>query len=80
MSEGSVSEALRAAVRSSALGQNEIARLAGLDRGMFSRFLSGRAGLGLGSVDRLAKVLGLRLTPGPRRASKGKRKDRGAKT
>ncbi len=54
---GTVSEALRAAIRRSTLNPAEIARRAGVDKAQLSRFLNNRASLSLEAVDRIATVL-----------------------
>ena len=56
-----VAETLRQVIRDSELSQNEIARRAGIDSGMVSRFVNGERGMTLGTAARVAAVLGLAL-------------------
>jgi len=62
-----LTEQIRRAARESGRGQNALARAAGIDKGSFSKFLSGQRGLSLGGLNRLSAVLGLVVTaaPGP---------------
>jgi transcriptional regulator with XRE-family HTH domain len=55
------SEALKAAILDAGLSQNALARMSGVDVAAVSRFLSGKVGLTLNSLDQLAPVLGLAL-------------------
>ena len=55
---------IREAVRLSGLSHNRICVKAGIDRGYFSRFMSGKSNLGLNTLDRLAVVLDLHVTRG----------------
>lgn len=66
-----VSQALRDAVRADGRGQNELARLAGLDKATLSRFVNGGA-LRLWAFDALCNVLGLKLARS-RKNTKGQR-------
>ena len=56
-----LSDQLRAAVDSSGMSRLAIGRGIGLDRAAMSRFMNGKAGLSLETIDRLAAFLGLRL-------------------
>lgn len=58
-----VSEQLRAAIRESDETMLALATAAEIDRASMSRFMSGQRGLRLDAVDRLCKLLGLRLAP-----------------
>ena len=58
------SEEIREAVRMSELSRNRICAKADIDRGYFSRFMSGKSNLGLNTLDRLAAVLDLHITRG----------------
>jgi transcriptional regulator with XRE-family HTH domain len=61
-SETSASEIVRAAVRESGLSLNELARRSGVEASALSRFMNGTVGLTLTSFEKLAPVLGLRVT------------------
>ncbi len=52
---------LRQAVKRSGVSRRELCRVAGVDCGNVSRFMAGKHGLTLESVERPAGVLGLRL-------------------
>jgi len=70
-----LSDKIRAAVDASGLGRNEIARRARIDKGAFSRFMAGRTGLSLSTLDRLAEALRLDIvSPRAARGSKSKRR------
>ncbi len=56
-----LSDQLRQAVRDSGLSRYAICKATGIDQSTMSKFLAGRVGLGLESIDRLADFLGLKL-------------------
>lgn len=56
-----LTDQIRRAVDDSSLSRFAIAKLAQIDHGAFSRFMSGSGGLSLASLDRLADVLGLAI-------------------
>ena len=56
-----LSNQLRQAVRDSGLSSYAICKATGIDQSTMSKFLAGRVGLGLASIDRLADFLGLKL-------------------
>ena len=58
---GKTTMELRDAIRKSELTQNEIARRAGIDRGMVSRFVNGERGMTLATATKVADILGLEL-------------------
>ena len=59
----SLSDQLREAIVLSGRTQLEISMAAKIDPGLLCRFLTGRSGFSMDSLDRLAAVLGLRLAP-----------------
>jgi hypothetical protein len=61
MSE-SFTEQLRRAIRESEMSRYALSRATGVDQGTLSKFLVGKHGLSLDSVDKLFDVLGLTLT------------------
>jgi DNA-binding phage protein len=69
-----ISEQLREAVRRSDRSRYRICKESGIDQGVMSRFLNTDANLSLASVDKLCKVIGLRLVsdakPGKPKATK----------
>lgn len=67
-----ISEQIRQLARGRAakIGHNELARQSGINAGLLSRFLRGTSGLSLASLDRLAHVLGARITTAPTRKSR----------
>jgi len=69
------SEQLRQAIKASGMSAYAVNFAAGVDRGTMSRFLAGKGGLSLATVDRLVAVLGLKLVAdspkNPRRAGGG---------
>jgi transcriptional regulator with XRE-family HTH domain len=56
-----VSQQLRDVIDSRGLTPYAVAKLADIDPGMVARFVSGERDLRLGTVDRIAAALGLRL-------------------
>lgn len=54
-----LSDQIRQAVNSSGLSRYAICKAAKIDQGSFSRFMSGKIGLSLPTIDALADVLGL---------------------
>jgi len=64
-----VSDAVRRAIEKSGVSRYRICREAGIDKASISRFMAGKTGLTLASLDRLAVVLGLDLvSSGPVKA------------
>ncbi|MBM4078138.1 MAG: helix-turn-helix transcriptional regulator [Planctomycetes bacterium] len=57
---------LRKAVKDSGLSQAEIRKGIEVDRGLLSRFLSGKGGVGFETLDRLAEFLDLHVSVGPK--------------
>ena len=62
-----ITKQLQQAIGNSGLPRSQIARLSGVSNAALSRFVSGERSIGLGSVDKLARVLGLRLVSEPNR-------------
>jgi plasmid maintenance system antidote protein VapI len=60
----SLSEQLRERIAAAGLSVYELARDAGIDRSVLSRFLAGKRTITLETADRLAPVLKLRLIAG----------------
>ena len=56
-----LSDQIRAAIEASELSRAEICRRIGLDKAVMSRFMSGQGGLAMTKLDRLGRVLGLRI-------------------
>ena len=71
-----LADAIREAVRRSALSHAEICRTSGIDEAAFSRFLSSSKGISLAGLDRLVDVLGLRLVARGRNNGKAHKKGR----
>ena len=57
------SEQLREAIRQAGRSRYRISQETGIPQGQLSRFMHGKGGLSLRSVDRLCGCLGLALTP-----------------
>jgi transcriptional regulator with XRE-family HTH domain len=60
------SDQIRHAVDASGMSRYAICAKIGLNQGAMSRFMSGKGGLSMGVLDRLAEVLGLRVVADPR--------------
>jgi len=56
-----LSDQIRRAVDDSGLSRYAICKASGLDKGAMSRFMAGRVGLSLPTLDALADVLALRI-------------------
>ncbi len=61
MSEG-IANDLRREIEESGWSVNALASESGVQQAALSRFMNGKAGLSLESIERLAEVLGLRLS------------------
>jgi len=65
-----MTDAVRRAIRTAGVSRHRICREAGIDKASISRFMAGKTGLTLASLDRLADVLGLDVVArGPVRVS-----------
>jgi transcriptional regulator with XRE-family HTH domain len=60
-----LSDQIRAAVDDSGLSRYRICQEIGLNQAAMSRFMSGKGGLSMDTLDHLAEVLGLQITTGP---------------
>jgi len=56
-----LSEQLKASIATAGVSRYAIAKATGVAESQLSRFLSGRAGLSLESIDKVGRFLGLRL-------------------
>jgi len=80
-----LSDKMRRAILESGLSRYRIAKESGVDHAALSRFMAGKVGLSLASLDRMADVLGLDLVargpsreyPPAKRGRPPKRKQRG---
>lgn len=68
-----LSDQLRAAIEVSEYSMLGLCRETGIDRAAMSRFVNGKAGLRLETIDRIVEVLGLRLVAGSTTSTRGKR-------
>jgi transcriptional regulator with XRE-family HTH domain len=59
-----LTDQIRSAVRESGLTCYQICKETGIDKASMSKFLSGQRGLSLAHLDKLAELLGLRITKG----------------
>ena len=60
------SDQIRDGVRSSGMSRYAICKAIGFNQGAMSRFMSGKGGMSLETLDRLAALLGLTVVPIPR--------------
>ncbi len=56
-----LSDQLRAAIDASGMSRYAVCKAVKLDQGLMSRFMAGKAWLGVETVDRLGEFLGLKL-------------------
>ena len=69
-----MSDQIRRAIRDSGMTRYAIHRATGIDQATLSRFMSGKRGLPMKTLDVLAEFLGLRVVmDGPRQKDKGKK-------
>lgn len=67
-----VSDQLRQAIEAGPTSRRQISFAIGLDESVLSRFVHGKSGLSILSIDKLCKLLGLELRPIEKpRAKKG---------
>jgi transcriptional regulator with XRE-family HTH domain len=59
------SDQIRAAVDASGRSRYAICQAIGLNQGAMSRFMAGKSGISLETLDRLAQLLGLSVVVGP---------------
>ncbi len=64
----SISQQLRDAVDASAISRYRICKKIDLDEGTMSRFMNGKCGLQLSTIDRLGELLGLSIVVDDRAA------------
>jgi transcriptional regulator with XRE-family HTH domain len=55
------SDQIREAVNASGMSRYAICKAIGLNQGAMSRFMSGKGGMSMAALDRLAELLGLRV-------------------
>jgi len=70
--KATLTETLREKIRESGLTYGEVSRRSGIQREVISRFMNRRAGMGLGTLDRLVAAMDLQLVE----ADEAKRKTR----
>jgi transcriptional regulator with XRE-family HTH domain len=71
MANQSFTDQIRRAVDGSGLSRYAICKRIGVDQAVMSRFMSGKGGLSLGVLDRLAELLGLVVVAKGRPEKKG---------
>jgi transcriptional regulator with XRE-family HTH domain len=62
--QGKLIDQIRRAARDCGMGQNALGRKVKIDKGTLSRFVRGKVGLSMESLDALADVLNLRVVAG----------------
>ena len=66
-----LSDQLRQAIDSSGMSRYAIAKAIGLDQSVLSRFMTGKSGLAVETIDKIGGLLGLRIVA-QKKPSKGK--------
>ena len=69
-----LTDQLRSAIDGSGMSRYAVAKAIGLDQSTLSRFMSGKAGLSIETIDKLGEFLGLQLVTAKKH--RGVRKDR----
>ncbi len=59
----SVSDQLREAIEAGPMSRRQISKATGLDESVLSRFVHGKSGLAVPSIDKVCKLLRLELRP-----------------
>jgi len=72
--QATFSDEIKRAIRASGLTVYRLAKLSGVDKSVISRFLSGKMGMHTENLDKVAAVLGLRVTTGTK--AKGRKERR----
>ena len=67
----SLSDQIRAAILAAPVSRYQISKVTGIPEGNLSRFVAGKSGLSLASVDRVGEYLGLQIVVAPKRKAKG---------
>ena len=67
-----LSEQIRSVIKNSDMSRYEICKRLGYSESVMSRFMAGKCGLSLDTLDRLAELLDLHIQVGRRRRSKGR--------
>lgn len=67
-----LSDEIRLAIEQSGLSRYHIWQETGIDQGSLSKFMDGERGLGLGSIDKLADLLGLHICTADAKRSRPK--------
>lgn len=76
---GSITEAIRLAIKETGLPAYKIAEQAGVSSTTVSRFLRGERDMTLSVVDKLAPVLRLKVTWNPTKPAKGRQAGKGSR-
>ncbi len=71
METKSLSDQIRAAVDASQMTRYRICKEIGWPESSMSRFMAGKGGMELSTLDKLAALLGLTITVKPKRKSRG---------
>ena len=71
-----LSDQIRDAIDRSGMSRYRICQLIGLDKSVMSRFMAGRCGLSVDTLDRLGELLDLRVEAGVRAPQPAERKGR----
>jgi transcriptional regulator with XRE-family HTH domain len=71
METKSFSDQIRAAVDASGMSRYAICAAIRLPQSSMSRFMNGKGGISIDSLDRLAELLGLAVTTKPKRKGRG---------
>jgi len=66
------SRQLRSAIQNAEMSVYALCQVTGIDKAVMSRFMNGKRGLSLASIDRICDVLGLRLVSTNEAARRGK--------
>ena len=69
-----LTDQLRHFIEADELSRNELSRITGIDKAVLSKFVHGKCGLSMLSLDKIGETLGLQITKTTKTASRRKGK------
>lgn len=66
----SLTDQLRHFIEAGEMSRNELSKITGIDKAVLSKFVHGKCGLSMQSLDKIGETLGLQITKNPKSAAK----------